>query len=64
MHNLFDIAHQRALEMIKNEEDKEFLLAQREKRRRGSMGGIDLKLATKQINEIRGQREQSGWKSK
>ena len=41
--DLFDIAHHRALEMIKNEEDKEFLLAQREKGRRGSMGGIDLK---------------------
>jgi len=37
--------------MIKNEEDKEFLLAQREKGRRGNMGGIDLKLATKQKNE-------------
>ena len=55
--DLFDIAHQRALEMIKNEEDKEFLLAQREKGRRGSMGDIDLKLATKQKNEeIRGQK--------
>ena len=62
--NLFDIAHQRALEMIKNEEDKEFLLAQREKGRRGSMGGIDLKLATKQINEEIREQKRAKWMEK
>lgn len=39
--NLFDIAHANALNMIKISQDKEFLLAQREKGRRGSMLGVD-----------------------
>ena len=43
--DLFDIAHERAMEMITIQEDKDFLVAQREKGRRGSMGGLDLKLA-------------------
>lgn len=43
--DIFDIAHQDALAMMKSEEDKEFLLKQREKGRPGSMLGVDLKLA-------------------
>ena len=44
LNDLFDIAHQDALKMIKIAEDKEFLKAQREKGRRGSMAGVDVKL--------------------
>lgn len=43
--NLFDIGHADALDMINIEEDKLFLLAQREKGRRGYMAGEDRKLA-------------------
>jgi len=43
--DIFDIAHQDALAMMKSEDDKEFLLKQREKGRPDSMLGVDLKLA-------------------
>ena len=46
--DLFDIAHQDALSMIQIEEDRQFLIAQREKGRRGSMTGIDKSLAMKE----------------
>jgi len=42
--DLFDIAHANALELIKIPEDREFLIAQREKGRRGCMGSVDVKL--------------------
>ena len=42
--NLFDIAHQDALTMITNPEDKAFLLAQREVGRIGCMGSVDMTL--------------------
>lgn len=45
---LFDIAHADTLQMIKIEEDKQFLLAQRQKGRPGKMGSIDKKLAKKE----------------
>ena len=48
LEDLFDISHARALEMIKIQEDKEFLLAQQEKGRRGKMGNVDLALAKKE----------------
>ncbi|GBM20030.1 hypothetical protein AVEN_77944-1 [Araneus ventricosus] len=41
LNNIFDIAHANASNMIKISQDKEFLLAQREKGRRGSMLGVD-----------------------
>ena len=41
--DLFDIAHQNALNMIKIVEDKQFLIKQREKGRPGSMLGVDKK---------------------
>lgn len=41
MDNLFDIAHNDALNMINNEEDKLFLISQRKKGRVGIMQGID-----------------------
>lgn len=43
--NLFDIAHAEALNIIKIEEDKQFLLLQREKGRVGCMIGVDKKLS-------------------
>lgn len=49
MECIFDIAHNRALDMI-TPEDREFLLAQREKGRRGYIGNVDKKAT---INENR-----------
>ncbi|KAG0721279.1 hypothetical protein GWK47_046780 [Chionoecetes opilio] len=42
--DLLDIAHSDALTLMTIPEDKEFLLAQREKGRRGSMAGLEKKL--------------------
>src|SRR5215469_13318162 len=44
--DLFDIAHQDALALIKSEEDKAFLVKQMQKGRPGSMTGVDLKLVS------------------
>jgi|SRR6218665_281904 len=44
LNGLFDIAHADALTLINLQEDREFLLAQREKGRRGSMGPVDMVL--------------------
>ena len=46
--DLFDVAHQDALHLIKIEEDKQFLLAQREKGRRGVMTGVDVSQVKKE----------------
>ncbi|CAH0555501.1 unnamed protein product [Brassicogethes aeneus] len=43
--DLFDIAQQDALALMKSEEDKAFLVKQRQKGRPGSMTGVDLKLS-------------------
>lgn len=43
--DLFDISHARALDTIKIDEDKQFLLIQRKKGRPGSMVGVDRTLA-------------------
>ncbi|KAK2721327.1 hypothetical protein QYM36_003567 [Artemia franciscana] len=48
LEDLFDIAHADALNMMSIQEDKDFLLAQREKGRRGSMVGVDETLACKE----------------
>jgi hypothetical protein len=50
--DLFDIAHANALSIISVAEDREFLLAQREKGRRGSMAGTDTKLAAKEKRTV------------
>ena len=50
---LFDIAHKDALKLIKISEDVEFLMAQREKRRRGCMLRKDMKLARKQVRKLK-----------
>lgn len=42
--DLLDIAHSNALTLMTIPEDKEFLLAQREKGRRGTMAGLDNKI--------------------
>ncbi|KAG0718302.1 hypothetical protein GWK47_052682 [Chionoecetes opilio] len=49
--NLFDVAHGNALTMMTNQEDKEFLLAQREPGRRGRMGGVDSVLAAQETRQ-------------
>jgi hypothetical protein len=47
MDELFDIAHANALNLITIQEDKDFLLAQREKGRRGTMSVLDKTLQAK-----------------
>jgi len=42
--DLFDVAHADAMTIITNEEDRLFLVAQREKGRRGCLGPVDTKL--------------------
>ena len=51
--DLFDIAHQDAMSTIKIEEDRLFLVAQREKGRRGKMGGVDIAHALKEERAIK-----------
>lgn len=46
--NLFDIAHSNALDLIKNQEDRQFLELQRQPGRPGSMIGVDTKLAAQE----------------
>lgn len=48
MNNLFDIAHGNALDLIKIEEDKEFLKNQRKEGRPGAMVGCDRSLLEKE----------------
>src|ERR1043165_6367848 len=45
---IFDVTHRDAMTLIRIEEDRLFLEAQREKGRRGTMGGIDRSLALKE----------------
>ena len=46
--DLFDIAHAEAMTRITIGEDRQFLIAQRKKGRRGTMAGIDLVLTAKE----------------
>lgn len=58
--NLFDIAHANALDMMRNDEDIEFLKKQRENGRPGSMLGVDQKLADKEErSRLRKEKEES-----
>ncbi|KAG0702585.1 hypothetical protein GWK47_025062 [Chionoecetes opilio] len=50
--NLFDVAHGNALTMMTNQEDKEFLLAQRSQDVEGRMGGVDSVLAAQETRQI------------
>jgi len=54
LEDLFDIAHQDALNNT-NEEDRQFLLLQRQKGRIGCMGGVDVKFL--RAEERRAQRK-------
>lgn len=53
--DLFDIAHANAMDIIKIEEDKQFLINQRKKGRPGSMVGGDQVLAKKENRKVRRQ---------
>ena len=53
MDDLFDIAHSEALEQLKNEEDKNFLILQRQKGRPGSMLGVNHKLKHKEERALK-----------
>ena len=48
LESLFDIAHADAMNMISMQEDREFLLAQREAGRRGKMGSVDKAMAKRE----------------
>lgn len=48
LNDLFDIAHADALRIMKIEEDRSFLISQRQKNRLGSMLGVDLKITRKE----------------
>lgn len=56
--NLFDIAHSDALKIIKIEEDKQFLIAQRQPGRKGCLGGIDKNLESKEKRSEKRKREE------
>ena len=62
--DLFDVAHQEALQLIKIEEDKQFLLAQREKGRQGVMAGVDMSLTKKEKVQENKQKSQFHLKTK
>lgn len=64
LNDVFDIAHQDALDMIKIPEDKAFLLAQREKGRRGLMAGVDISSVQKEKAQAEKAKNQLMWKEK
>lgn len=53
MDDLFDIAHSEVLEKIKNEEDKKYLLLQRQKGRPGAMLGVDKNQSLKEHRALK-----------
>ena len=53
MDDLFDITHSEALEQLKNKEDKNFLILQRQKGQPGSMLGVDHKLKHKEERALK-----------
>lgn len=52
LNDLFDIAHANALSTIKIVEDREFLIAQRQKGRPGYLAGMDKKLTEKENRRL------------
>jgi hypothetical protein len=60
--DLFDIAHISALEMIEIQEDRDFLLAQREKGRPGTMAGLDTTRALKEARDAVLNDKREKWK--
>ena len=55
LQDLFDIAHKNAMTINTIEEIQQFLKAHREKGRRGSMAGIDVKLAKQERKDLQDQ---------
>ena len=53
LRDLFDIASADALSTIDNKEDRDFLIAQREPGRRGTLGSIDISLAIKEKKAVK-----------
>lgn len=62
--HIFDVAAPDALQSMKIQDDKDFLLLQRQKGRPGSMCGIDLTLARKQERKARRLEEEENRKKK
>lgn len=62
--NLFDIATVDALETMKFEEDKKFLLLQREKGRPGCMAGVDMNLYGKEKRSMERKEKEAARKRK
>lgn len=56
LEGLFDIAHANAMEMMSIKENREFLLAQQEERRRGKIGSVDKVYEKKWQQLIKGMR--------
>lgn len=56
LNNLFDIAHKDAFNIIKIDEDRQFLTLQRQEGRVGYMAGVDKKLCA--VEERKCEREQ------
>lgn len=50
---LFDIAHEDALDLMTNDIDKKFLISQRQKGRPGSLIGVDLTLHKKELKQLK-----------
>ena len=61
---LFDVATADAMEKIPNQEDKDFLLAQREPARRGKIGGIDHKQAAMEKRMVKHKMAQRAYETK
>ena len=57
--DVFDVAHADALNMMTIQEDKDFLHAQREKGRRGTMAGLDATLAQKEKRNVTAMEQQT-----
>jgi len=64
LEDLFDIAHTNALKMMKIQEDRDFLLAQREKGRRGCMGSVDKVFTSKEQQRAKRAKSQLVYKQK
>ena len=62
--DLFDCAASDAMAKIVIEEDRQFLIAQREKGRRGLMAGVDMKLTEMEARKAASSKAQAGRKEK
>lgn len=62
--DLFDMAHANAMELMKIEEDKKFLLMQREKGRPGCMAGVDMALYAREKRSQERKKQENARKRK